>query len=87
MQFRLKDGGTCECYEVEVNTSNILENLDRSELVAVSAVEALRQYIGLPNEFDLMTQGRVFDEAAATENDMREAMCFVWYACKVSEIE
>ena len=92
LQFRLKDGGTCECYEVEVNTSNILENLDRSELVAVSAVEALRQYIGLPNEFDLMTQGRaafgrVFDEAAATENDMREAMCFVWYACKVSEIE
>lgn len=91
LQFRLKDGGTCECYEVEVNTCNILEKLDRSEHVEVSATGALRQFNGLPNQFDFMTQGRaafgkVFDKSGATESDIKEAMYFVWYAGIVRQV-
>ena len=85
LQFRLKDGGTCECYEVEVDTRKTLEKLDRSERVSASAIEALRQFERLPNEFDFIIQGRAafgkfFDELGLTESDIREAMCFVWYA-------
>ncbi len=85
LQFRLEDGGTYECYEVEVNTCKTLEKLDRAEHVSASAAEALRQFDRLPNEFDFIVQGRagfgkIFDERGATESDIKEAMCFVWYA-------
>lgn len=81
LQFRLHECGTCECYEVEVNTGKTLEKLDRSKQVSASAAEALRQFERLPYEFDFIVQGRAgfgkfFDEHGVTESDIREAMCF-----------
>ena len=85
LQFRLKDGPTCECYEVAVDTQKILETSDQSDLAAISAAEALRQFNEIRNEDEFIARGRaafanVFDDARATASDLKDAMCFVWYA-------
>ena len=84
LQFRLADGSTCECYEVEVNTSELLKNLPRTAWINLSAAEATRQFLALTSKFNFINQGKAafgkhFDEIGATDADLLKAMCFVWY--------
>ncbi len=86
LQFRFPDGGTCECYWVEVNTaksagSNALSWRERVEL---SAEAALRDFAKLRAEVDFMAAGmegfgKYLDTFRVEGGDPADAMCFVWY--------
>lgn len=89
LQFRLAGGGTCECYEIQVDTSEFLHKWPTSKHVELSAIEARRQFDDLPNQFNFVAQGKLgfgkhFDEVGATEADLKAAMCFVWYVTNVA---
>jgi hypothetical protein len=85
LQFRLPDGGTCECYWVEVDTcKSVNKELPWRERVARSAEAALRDFQALQGRFDFVAEGRTgfasyLDTLVAQGRDPADAMCFVWY--------
>lgn len=84
LQFRLTDGGTCECYWVDVHVDfNQLPGPSWAEKVTQSAKIALRSFERLRSSYDFLVEGRgnfqpVLDAEAKGE-DLQAAMCFVWY--------
>jgi len=85
LQFRLPDGGTCECYWVKVDTSNSAdEALPWVERVSRTAEIALADFNALQERFDFIAEGRVgfasyLDPLVARGRDPADSMCFVWY--------
>lgn len=85
LQFRLPDGGTCECYWVDVDTYKSVDKaLPWSERVNRTAEVALRDFEALQERFDFVAEGRVgfasyLDALVAQGRDPADSMCFVWY--------
>lgn len=60
LQFRLPDGGTCECYWVDVDTyKSVDKRLPWTERVNRTAEAALRDFEALPKRYDFIAEGRV----------------------------
>ena len=85
LQFRLSDGGTCECYWVEVDRlEGLPPSLPWAERVSQTAERALAAFEDLRTRFDFIGEGRKafsahFDKYEAGGGDINQAMCFVWY--------
>lgn len=85
LQFRLPDGGTCECYWVEVDTYKSVDKaLPWNERVVRTAEAASRDFAALQERFDFITEGRkafpgYLGKLRADGRDTADAMCFVWY--------
>ena len=85
LQLRLPDGGTCECYWLEVDTFNAAgSGLPWSERVAKAASEASKQFEELNSSHDLLSEAQAAfpSYAAALESDglrVADALWFVWY--------
>ncbi|HEY1614687.1 MAG TPA: hypothetical protein VGF97_13450 [Rhizomicrobium sp.] len=84
LQFRLPDGGTCECYWVEVDTYKSVDKaMPWNERVIATAEAASRDFGALQKRFDFMGEGRkafpgYLDKLLADGRDPADAMCFVW---------
>ncbi len=84
LQFRLPDGGTCECYWVDVNTyKSVDEELPWAERVSRTAEVALADFDALKKRFNFVAEGRVsfasyLDALVAQGRDPVDSMCFVW---------
>jgi hypothetical protein len=85
LQFRLPDGGTCECYWVEVDTyKSVPTSLPWPERVEQTATVALADFSRLLSKFDFVAEGRRsfaehFKHLEARGGDLAQTMCFVWY--------
>jgi hypothetical protein len=85
LQFRLPDGGTCECYWVQVDTYKSVDKaLLWGERVSRTAEVALADFDALQKRFDFIAEGRVgfashLDALVAQGLDPIDSMCFVWY--------
>jgi hypothetical protein len=85
LQFRFPEGGTCECYWVEVDTYQIVpSNLPWADRVARTADAALADLRDLQARCDFIAEGRTafeeeFQKWEAKGGDPAVAMCFVWY--------
>ena len=85
LQFRLPDGGTCECYWVEVDTYKSVDMaLPWEERVTRTAEVALRDFQALQSRFDFIAEGRTLfarhlDALVAQGRDPADSMYFVWY--------
>ena len=85
LQFRLPDGGTCECYWVEVDTyKRVPKELPWIERVVRTAEVALEEFTCLQSRYDFMEEGqRAFGDRLRELKERggipAEAMCFVWY--------
>jgi hypothetical protein len=85
LQFRLPDGGTCECYWVEVDTDKSVDKaLPWQERVARTADVALRDFQALRTGVDFIAEGRTafaqsLDALVAEGRDPADSMWFVWY--------
>ncbi|QFU08606.1 hypothetical protein PARPLA_03202 [Rhodobacteraceae bacterium THAF1] len=85
LQFRLPNGPTCEVDEIRVDTASTLDRAAVKDRSRLSAEAALRQFHALSRQFDFVVQGRAahgptFDKLGATDADLKQAMCFAWYA-------
>ena len=80
LQFRLPDGGVCECYWVEVDTfRTVSKDQPWAARVEAAAVEASKAFRDLPNQYDFLAEGRkAFAEHLDALDDPTETMCFVW---------
>lgn len=84
LQFRLPDGGTCECYWVEVDTyKSVPASLPWQERVNQTAAVALADFSHLLSKFDFVAEGRRsfaehFKRFDAEGGDPIQTMCFVW---------
>lgn len=80
LQFRLPNGGTCECYWVEVDTfRTVPKDQPWAARVQHAAVEALNAFRDLPNQYDFLAEGRkAFAEHLDALDDPTSTMCFVW---------
>ncbi len=85
LQFRLPDGGTCECYWIEVDTyQSVPTTLPWQERVSQTATVALTDFLRLSSKFDFIAEGRSafaehFKQLEGPSPDPAQAMCFVWY--------
>jgi hypothetical protein len=85
LQFRLPDGGTCECYWVDVDTYKSVDKaLPWTERVSRTAEVALCDFEALQQRFDFIAEARVgfkpyLDALVAEGRDPANSMCFVWY--------
>lgn len=85
LQFRLPDGGTCECYWIEVDTyKSVDKSLSWQDRVNRTAEAATRDFTALQERFDFMAEGRkafpdYLDKLLADGRDPADVMCFVWY--------
>lgn len=85
LQFRIPDGGTCECYWVEVDTyRTVPATLPWSERVVRTAAEAMSQFNDLLARDDFIAEGRkafqtYLDDFEASGGKLEDAICFVWY--------
>lgn len=85
LQFRIPDGGTCECYWIEVDTyKDVSEDFAWSERVSLTATSAMRQFRDLSEKYDFIVEGRqAFAQHLlafeALGGDLEDAQCFVWY--------
>lgn len=85
LQFRLTDGGTCECYWVGVDTyRSVANDLPWKERVHATAEEGLRQFVALQSRFDFEEEGRSsfakhIADFEANGGNLADAICFVWY--------
>jgi|SRR5690242_18051576 len=85
LQFRLPDGGTCECHWIEVDTcKSAPASLPWPERVNQTAAVALADFSRLLAEFDFVAEGRRsfadhFKRLEAEGGDPARTMCFVWY--------
>lgn len=88
LQFRLPNGGTCECCWVEVDTYKSVDNaLPWSERVVRTAEAAARDFTALRDRFDFIAEGHkafasYLDALLAQGRDPADAMCFVWYVLR-----
>jgi len=91
LQFRIPNGGTCEIYEIEVNTHrSVPKSLPWAERVEKTAIVALDQFMSLRTDYDLIPYGRLvfgqaLAEAEANGSSLEEVMCFVWYVLSEEE--
>jgi len=84
LQLRIPDGGTCECYWIEVDTTDVGKGLPWSERVAATANAADVQFQNLCRDYDFLSEVRSafpehvrrFEEAGG---DVSAHLCFVWY--------
>ena len=85
LQFRFPDGGTCECYWIDVDTyKSVPSNILWKERVDLAAKSALRDFQTLKNTYDFLSEGREnfakqIAAYLASGGVLNEAMCFVWY--------
>ena len=85
LQFRFPDGGTCECYWVEVDTfKSVSRDLPWPERVEQTATAAHSQFRALVDQYDFRAEGRstigkYIEEFEAGGGDLHDAICFVWY--------
>lgn len=85
LQFRLPDGGTCECYAVEVDTyQSVSDELPWEERVTLTADAALRDFEMLKARCDLLAEGRrnfpsYFADLVKVGRDPADYVWFVWY--------
>jgi hypothetical protein len=91
LQFRIPDGGTCECYWVDVDTyKSVPTDLAWAERVAKTADSALAEFMRLSAAYDFLQEGRKsFDghlqKLVERGVDPRETICFVWYVLDQEE--
>jgi hypothetical protein len=91
LQFRLPDGGTCECYWVQVDTYKSVDKaLPWKERVAGTAEAASRDFAALRERFDFLAEGRkafprYLEKLFPDGRDPAHAMCFVWYVLAEDE--
>ncbi len=80
LQFRLPDGGICECYWVEVDTfQTVSKDQPWKARVEAAANEASAAFGDLPSRYDFVAEGRkAFAEHLDKLSDPASAMCFVW---------
>jgi hypothetical protein len=85
LQFRLPDGGTCECYWVEVDAlRDCPDNLTWKERVRITAAGTRQQFNELRQRYDFVSEGRDsfckhLTELEASGGSVTDAMRFVWY--------
>ncbi len=85
LQFRMPDGGTCECYWVQVDTSqDVSKDLSWDDRVNATAISAHSQFQNLCRNYDFpaeITKGfaKHLEGVDLQESTMAEALCFVWY--------
>ncbi len=83
MQFRLPDGGVCDCYWVEVSTcAEAPPSLPWGERVEAAAKAAVAGFRSLAGRFDFVAVGREWPELVELEaagGSLPDAMWFVWY--------
>jgi hypothetical protein len=85
LQFRLPDGGTAECYWIEVDTyREVDEALPWETRVQLTAEVAKRQFAALPPKDALVEEGRkafapYLAEAEKSGYSTADLMWFVWY--------
>jgi hypothetical protein len=85
LQFRLPDGGTCECYWVQVDTyKSVSTSLPWQEQVDQTAIVALADFSRLLLDFDFVAEGRGafaehFNRFVAEGGDPVQTMYFAWY--------
>jgi hypothetical protein len=81
----LPDGGTCECYWIEVDTGkSVAASLPWEERVNQAAAVAFADFARLASEADFIVEGRrafaeQFRRLEAQGHDPAQSMCFVWY--------
>ena len=91
LQFRIPEGGTCECYWVDVDTYRDLpDQLAWKERVEKSAEAAQEQFRKLQDRYDFVAEGRSAFEKHLSEfqaggGNLNDAMCFVWCFKEESE--
>jgi hypothetical protein len=84
LQFRIPDGGTCECYWVKADTYKAVSKvLPWNERVNKTADAALAEFTRLASQYDFLEEGRRAFGAHLKGIEERgesptEAMCFVW---------
>ncbi|HRE45667.1 MAG TPA: hypothetical protein PKY87_17075 [Terricaulis sp.] len=84
LQFRLPDGGTCECYWVQVDTYQSVDKvLPWPERVTRTAEAGARDFAELRRNVDFLAAGRegfaqYLDKEIAEGRDPLSSMCFVW---------
>ncbi len=85
LQFRIPDGGTCECYWIEIDpTAGLSPDLPWAERVSLTAERSLAAFQNLRSQFDFIEEGRKafashLDKYEAEGGDLNQVMCFVWY--------
>jgi len=80
LQFRVTDGGTCECYWIDVDTyKTVSEKLPWNERVNLAADAALRDFQTLKNTKDFIKEGKESFAKQLNGENIEEVMCFVWY--------
>jgi hypothetical protein len=91
LQFRFPDGGTCECYWVEVDTyRSVPQALPWDVRVVQTAEVALADFARLASKYDFLEEGRRdfathLKEVEERGGDPAEMMCFVWYVLDSEE--
>jgi hypothetical protein len=91
LQFRIPDGGTCECCWVNVDTYKAVSKvLPWNERVNKTADAALAEFTRLASQYDFLEEGRRAFGAHLKKIEERgesptEAMCFVWYLLDAQE--
>ena len=89
LQFRLPDGGICECYWVEVDTyRSVSKELPWTERVARTADVASADFTRLASEYDFLEEGRRAFRMGQVEHrdeSPAEMMWFVWYVLDADE--
>jgi hypothetical protein len=85
LQFRLPEGGACECYWIEVDTyRDVDKQLSWDTRVQLTAEAAQRQFAELPPKDILVEAGRrafgpPLAEAENAGHRLADLMYFVWY--------
>ena len=84
LQFRLPNGGTCECYWVQVDTYQSVEkSLPWRERVERTAEAGARDFAALRSNVDFLAEARErfaghLDAEVADGRDPLDSMFFVW---------
>jgi len=85
LQIRDPDGGTCECYWIEVDTfKSVSPDSAWPERVEQTASAALSQFHGLLARYDFIAEcrrcfGKYLDEFEASGSKLSDVICFVWH--------
>lgn len=91
LQFRLPDGGVCECYWIEVDTyRTVSKALPWAARVEAAAADALSAFNRLQDEHDFLAEGlkgfaEYLNALKAAGIDPRETMSFVWYVLSAED--
>lgn len=85
LQFRIPNGGTCECHWVQVDTyQDVSYDLPWDERVNATAKSAHAQFQSLCRKYDFPAEimkefAQHLEGIDLQESTMSEALCFVWY--------